>query len=159
MCYYYCAIIIGKQEGVPPSVPECQGISLWLLLSEYSSFDMESPALRGRSAWDHARSNACHGGCGAGAGLGWGGRQLQGLRGCLASDWVAGGCQGTGGDGAEGNTESSLPVPGGATAAQTSWEMERWGQAFMKCPSEAGQRHPEKAGLWEGGCWGQKPRL
>lgn len=29
----------------------------------------------------------------------------------------------------------------------------------MKCPSEVGRRHPEKAVLWEGGCWGQKSQL
>ena len=125
-----------------------------------SSFGTESPALRGRRAWD-CGTEQCLGEWRlwgwAGSVQGWGGRQLQGLRGLVS---LRLGCRGMprhrGSLGAARNTESSLPVLGSGTGAQTSREIKCWGRAVMKCPSEASQRHPEKAGLWEGGCWGQK---
>lgn len=157
ICYYYtCAITIGRQEGGPLSVPKCPGISLWPLLSKYSSFSTGSPALQGRRVWDRGMEQSLGerrlwGWAGTMQGWGGGGFRSEGAgypptglqgdakaQGVMGESWAAR------------NTEPSLPALGSGTGAQTSQEIERWGRAVMKCPSEAGQRHPEEAGLWRG---------
>lgn len=58
-----------------------------------------------------------------------------------------------GGESWASNTESSSPGLGSGTGAQMSQEIECWGQAVMKSPSEVVWRHPEKVGR---GLWGAK---